>query len=189
MALTTLVITATALLEGVLVGLVAGVVLAALRMSQAVVRPHVDDDTARVVMAGNATLLRLPRLIEALERAAAAGKPRIRLDLLGVTHLDHACRTRIDEFVAQQPGAGLRVELLMPDPTAGTKAPAAGGTVADVAGRTADVSGRTDAGGAVAGAAGEGGPGTYASPGLPGPTAEWFHLDTSALPGARDRVS
>ncbi|MGP4092188.1 SulP family inorganic anion transporter, partial [Streptomyces sp. KR55] len=117
MTLTTLVITATALLEGVLVGLAAGVVLAALRMSQAVVRQHIEEDTAKVVMAGNATFLRLPRLIEALEQAAASGKPRIRLDLLGVTHLDHACRTQIDEFVSQQRAAGLRVELLMPELT------------------------------------------------------------------------
>ncbi|WP_408056198.1 SulP family inorganic anion transporter [Streptomyces ureilyticus] len=114
MTTTTLVITATALLEGVLIGLAAGVILAALRMSQTVVRQHIDNDTAKVVMAGNATFLRLPRLIDALESAAASGKPRIRLDLTGVTHLDHACRSQIDEFVAQQRGAGLRVELLMP---------------------------------------------------------------------------
>jgi MFS superfamily sulfate permease-like transporter len=117
MTLTTLVITATALLEGVLFGLAAGVVLAALRMSQTVVRQHIEDDTAKVVMAGNATFLRLPRLIDALENAAASGKPRIRLDLLGVTHLDHACRSQVEEFVAQQRGAGVRVELLMPELT------------------------------------------------------------------------
>ncbi|GAB2985519.1 hypothetical protein GCM10023080_058880 [Streptomyces pseudoechinosporeus] len=126
MTVTTLVIVATALLEGVLIGLAAGVVLAALRMSQTVVRQHIDNDTAKVVMAGNATFLRLPRLIDALESAAASGKPRIRLDLTGVTHLDHACRSQIDEFVAQQRGAGLRVELLMPGPAvtgAGAKVP------------------------------------------------------------------
>jgi MFS superfamily sulfate permease-like transporter len=116
MTTTTLVIVATALLEGVLIGLAAGVILAALRMSQTVVRQHIDNDTAKVVMAGNATFLRLPRLIDALESAAASGKPRIRLDLTGVTHLDHACRSQIDEFVAQHRGAGLRVELLMPGP-------------------------------------------------------------------------
>ncbi|MGY1580359.1 SulP family inorganic anion transporter [Streptomyces sp. MN13] len=115
MTLTTLAITATALLEGVVIGLAAGVVLAALRMSRAVVRQDVADDTARVVVTGNATFLRLPRLIEALEAAAAAGLPRIRLDLLGVTHLDHACRTQVEEFTAQQRGAGVRVELLLPD--------------------------------------------------------------------------
>ncbi|CAL9581075.1 hypothetical protein SUDANB105_05028 [Streptomyces sp. enrichment culture] len=124
MTLTTLAITATALLEGVVVGLAAGVVLAALRMSRAVVRQDVADDTARVVVTGNATFLRLPRLIEALEAAAAAGLPRIRLDLLGVTHLDHACRTQVEEFTAQQRGAGVRVELLLPDLAAAPQGPA-----------------------------------------------------------------
>ncbi|MBG0855420.1 SulP family inorganic anion transporter [Streptomyces spinoverrucosus] len=163
MTLTTLVITATALLEGVLVGLAAGVVLAALRMSQAVVRQHVEDDTAKVVVAGNATFLRLPRLIEALEQAAAAGRPRIRLDLLGVTHLDHACRTQIDEFVAQQRGAGLRVELLMPDLTgAGARAKAPQEKVPDAKVPDAKVPDLTD----------------DPHP-APGPTAEWFYLDTS----------
>ncbi|WP_228032057.1 SulP family inorganic anion transporter, partial [Streptomyces phyllanthi] len=129
MTLTTLVIVATALLEGVLVGLAAGIVLAALRMSQTVIKQHIEEDTAKVVMAGNATFLRLPEVIEALEAAAEAGKPRIRLDLTGVTHLDHACRNQVEEFTAQQRGKGLRVELLMPGPakslTAGGKAPEA----------------------------------------------------------------
>ncbi|WP_234390467.1 SulP family inorganic anion transporter [Streptomyces sp. MMG1533] len=116
MTLTTLVIVATALLEGVLVGLAAGIVLAALRMSQTVIRQHVEEDTAKVVMAGNATFLRLPKVIEALEAAAASGRPRIRLDLTGVTHLDHACRNQVEEFTAQQRGNGVRVELLMPGP-------------------------------------------------------------------------
>ncbi|MEV0633821.1 SulP family inorganic anion transporter [Streptomyces sp. NPDC050619] len=116
MTVTTLVIVATALLEGVLIGLAAGIVLAALRMSQTVVKQHLEEDTAKVVMAGNATFLRLPKVIEALEAAAASGKPRIRLDLTGVTHLDHACRNQVEEFTAQQRGKGLRVELLMPGP-------------------------------------------------------------------------
>nr|WP_237529600.1 SulP family inorganic anion transporter [Streptomyces sp. SID5469] len=116
MTLTTLVIVATALLEGVLIGLAAGIVLAALRMSQTVIRQHLDEDTAKVVMAGNATFLRLPQVIEALEAAAASGRPRIRLDLTGVTHLDHACRNQVEDFTAQQRGLGLRVELLMPGP-------------------------------------------------------------------------
>ncbi|SBT88374.1 Sulfate permease, MFS superfamily [Streptomyces sp. DI166] len=125
MTVTTLVIVATALLEGVIVGLVAGIVLAALRMSRTVIRQHLEEDTAKVVMAGNATFLRLPQVIEALENAAAAGKPRIRLDLTGVTHLDHACRNQVEEFTAQQRKLGLRVELLMPGPASPPKAPAA----------------------------------------------------------------
>ncbi|MGW7661233.1 SulP family inorganic anion transporter [Streptomyces sp. NPDC054756] len=134
MTVTTVVIVATALLEGVLVGLAAGVVLAALRMSRTVIRQHVEEDTAKVVMAGNATFLRLPEVIEALEAAASSGRPRIRLDLTGVTHLDHACRNQVEEFTAQQRAAGLRVELLMPGPArteAPAKAPAAPGPDAE----------------------------------------------------------
>ncbi|MDT0545215.1 MULTISPECIES: SulP family inorganic anion transporter [unclassified Streptomyces] len=138
MTLTTVAIVATALLEGVLIGLAAGVVLAALRMSRTQVREHTDGDTAHLTMAGNATFLRLPQVIEALEAIAASGKPRIRLDLTAVTHLDHACRSQIEEFAAQQRASGsVRVELLMPgaeappgsDPGAGpAPAPAPGPT-------------------------------------------------------------
>ncbi|MFF6977371.1 SulP family inorganic anion transporter [Streptomyces sp. NPDC008343] len=151
MTTTTLVIVATALLEGVLIGLAAGIVLAALRMSRTVIRQHVEDDTAKVVMAGNATFLRLPQVIEALEGAAASGKPRIRLDLTGVTHLDHACRNQVEEFTAQQRGLGLRVELLMPGPAkpetpvVATPAP------------------------------------TPPASSAPGPDAQWFYLDTRPL--------
>ncbi|WP_369169191.1 SulP family inorganic anion transporter [Streptomyces sp. R28] len=155
MTVTTLVIVATALLEGVLVGLAAGIVLAALRMSQTVIRQHVEDDTAKVVMAGNATFLRLPQVIEALESAAASGRPRIRLDLTGVTHLDHACRNQVEEFTAQQRGLGLRVELLMPGP-AKTEVP-----VVAAPGPTDVVE-------------------SGSLPG-PGPGAEWFYLDTRPL--------
>ncbi|NBM17090.1 SulP family inorganic anion transporter [Streptomyces sp. GC420] len=175
MTLTTLVIVATALLEGVLIGLAAGVLLAALRMSQTAVRQHIEDDTARVVMAGNATFLRLPRLIEALEAAAESGRPRIRLDLTGVTHLDHACRNAVDEFVAQRRAAGLRVELLMPGPAApGEHAPAR---------PVRPVRGTGPASGAGSGSVAGGAPAAGPAP-LPGPTAEWFYLDTRPLPEA-----
>ncbi|WP_327595113.1 SulP family inorganic anion transporter [Streptomyces chartreusis] len=155
MTTTTLVIVATALLEGVLIGLAAGIVLAALRMSQTVIRQHVEEDTAKVVMAGNATFLRLPQVIEALESAAASGRPRIRLDLTGVTHLDHACRSQVEEFTAQQRGLGLRVELLMPGP-AKAEAPVSTGPAPQP---------------------------EPAPAAAPGPDAEWFYLDAGPLPG------
>ncbi|MFE2441387.1 SulP family inorganic anion transporter [Streptomyces sp. NPDC021218] len=116
MTITTGVIVATALLEGVLVGLAAGIVLAALRMSQTSVEHRVEGDAAELVMTGNATFLRLPKVIDALEAVGSAGTPRIRLDLMGVTHLDHACRSQIEEFVAQKRASQtVRVELLLPD--------------------------------------------------------------------------
>ncbi|GAA4050620.1 SulP family inorganic anion transporter [Streptomyces shaanxiensis] len=160
MTVTTLVIVATALLEGVLLGLAAGIVLAALRMSQTVIRQHIEDDTAKVVMAGNATFLRLPQVIDALESAAAAGKARIRLDLTGVTHLDHACRNQVEEFTAQQRGLGLRVELLMPGP-AKTEPPVTTAPEPTPAP-------------------------TPTAPPAPSPDAEWFYLDTRPLPGGYD---
>ncbi|MFI1207650.1 SulP family inorganic anion transporter [Streptomyces sp. NPDC020802] len=177
MTLTTLVIVATALLEGVLFGLAAGIVLAALRMSQTVIRQHLEEDTAKVVMAGNATFLRLPQLIEALEAAAEAGRPRIRLDLTGVTHLDHACRSQVEEFVAQQRGLGLRVELLMPGPAkpAGTPTGVADTAVGERVPSPAHPAGNAPPRQPYAS------PATDSAPG-PSPTAEWFYLDTRPMP-------
>ncbi|WP_240967640.1 SulP family inorganic anion transporter [Streptomyces composti] len=183
MTVTMLVIVATALLEGVLVGLAAGVLLAALRMSRTVIRQHLEEDTAKVVMAGNATFLRLPEVIEALENAAASGKPRIRLDLTGVTHLDHACRNQVEEFTAQQRGLGLRVELLMPNldkPAARTRT--------DTAAATADTSARATAPAwdAPAGDAPSAGPGRDGPTGSAPPPADPFDAfagyDTGAAP-------
>ncbi|WP_051865644.1 SulP family inorganic anion transporter [Streptomyces griseus] len=170
MTITTGVIVATALLEGVLIGLAAGIVLAALRMSQTVIRQHIEDDTAKVVMAGNATFLRLPQVIEALEAAAESGRPRIRLDLTGVTHLDHACRSQVEEFTAQRRAKGVRVELLMPGPA---KPTAADGPPPEAGEQSAPLPQRT--------APQPAGTGTRAGQ-LPGPTAEWFYLDTRPLP-------
>ncbi|MFJ2171865.1 SulP family inorganic anion transporter [Streptomyces sp. NPDC087851] len=158
MTLTTVVIVATALLEGVLVGLAAGIILAALRMSQTSVRTEVAGDTAKLVMAGNATFLRLPKLIDALEEVASAGMPRIRLDLTAVTHWDHACRSQVDEFVAQQRGTGeVRVELLRPNTPNAPTPPAA----------------------SPSSAAGQGTQGDLEA--TPGPTAEWFYLDPTPV--------
>jgi MFS superfamily sulfate permease-like transporter len=180
MTITTLVIVATALLEGVLIGLAAGIVLAALRMSQTVIKQHIEEDTAKVVMAGNATFLRLPQVIEALEAAAESGKPRIRLDLTGVTHLDHACRSQVEEFTAQQRGKGLRVELLMPGPAKH----AAGDD------RRTGSNGSTELTGEQSGARTSPLPQRPSAPPVapmssatsPGPTAEWFYLDTRPMP-------
>ena len=169
MTLTMLVIVATALLEGVLFGLAAGIVLAALRMSQTVIRQHVEQDTAKVVIAGNATFLRLPKVIDALEAAAASGKPRIRLDLTGVTHLDHACRQQVEEFTAQQRGLGLRVELLMPGEAKRAAAPPS----AFEAPAAAPLPRRPVAAPEEA---------IAEPPPWPPADAEWFYLDTRPLP-------
>jgi MFS superfamily sulfate permease-like transporter len=94
-----LICTATAvvalnLFEGVLLGLLLAVLKTAWETSQV----HLDvDDTGtgpiRVRLSGNATFLRLPKLLDTLE-----GLPRdrrIELHLSGLRHLDHACRTAL----------------------------------------------------------------------------------------------
>ncbi|WP_413106092.1 SulP family inorganic anion transporter [Streptomyces sp. Inha503] len=183
MTLTTVAIVATALLEGVLIGLAAGIVLAALRMSQTSVEHRVEGDTAKLVVAGNATFLRLPKLIDALEAVGSAGTPRIRLDLMKVTHLDHACRNQIEEFVTQKRAVpGARVELLMPDGLGAPKKPKkpkkakppeqSEASKPDHGPRFAEPSA---------------GPDPTADPGaVPGPTAEWYYLDPHPLDAHRD---
>ncbi|MDI6104323.1 SulP family inorganic anion transporter [Actinoplanes sp. NEAU-A12] len=194
MTLTTLVIVATALLEGALFGLAAGVILVALRMSKTSIKRHLSEDTITLVMAGNSTFLRLPQLIDALEEATASDKPRIRLDITGITHLDHACRSQIDEFVAQQRATGRRVELFNPHPD---------GAAEPARARSKDTSTQPHRGRhpykaadaavtplpqtvntAHPAAAGDA---WFAVPppvptAQPGPTAEWFYLDTRPLP-------
>ncbi|MEU0394617.1 SulP family inorganic anion transporter [Streptomyces sp. NPDC006208] len=181
MTVTTVAIVATALLEGVLIGLAAGVVLAALRMSQASVRTSVEGDTAKLVMAGNVTFLRLPKLIDALEAVAAAGTPRIRLDLTGVAHWDHACRSQVDEFVAKHRGADIRVELLRPN-TPNAPAPAEASPEADPAPdgarAPAHVPGPEPRPEAWAGP--EPRPDPWAGP-EPGPQTQWFYLDPTPV--------
>ncbi|MFJ1990998.1 SulP family inorganic anion transporter [Streptomyces asiaticus] len=200
MAITTGTIVATALLEGVLVGLAAGIVLAALRMSRTSVEHRVEGDTAKLVMTGNATFLRLPKVIDALEAVGSAGTPRIRLDLMGVTHLDHACRSQIEEFVAQKRAPGtVRVELLLPDlpgpgprlkrrsgpepspesPPASVSAPASGPVSAPVSPSWPPPQPHErSSSGALYDA--------FYGPSQPGPSAEWYYLDTRPFEGLQD---
>ncbi|NEW73990.1 SulP family inorganic anion transporter [Streptomyces rhizosphaericus] len=206
MAITTGTIVATALLEGVLVGLAAGIVLAALRMSRTSIEHRVEGDTAKLVMTGNATFLRLPKVIDALEAVGSAGTPRIRLDLMGVTHLDHACRSQIEEFVAQKRAPGtVRVELLLPDlpgpgrgpgrkPRSGPKPKRRSGPGPSPESPPASASAPVSApvspswpppqpherssSGALYDA--------FYGPSQPGPSAEWYYLDTRPFEGLQD---
>ncbi|WP_331753265.1 SulP family inorganic anion transporter (plasmid) [Streptomyces sp. NBC_00637] len=100
-----LVITAGAILvtnmfEGVLIGLGLAVVKTAWETSHV----HIDvDDTAtdavRVRIAGHATFLRLPRILDALE-ALPADRP-VELNLAGLRHLDHACMSALQNWTDQ----------------------------------------------------------------------------------------
>ncbi|WP_371656203.1 MULTISPECIES: SulP family inorganic anion transporter [unclassified Streptomyces] len=90
LAATALAILLTNMFEGVLIGLLLAVVKAAWETSH--VHIEVTDDGAGLVSAhviGNATFLRLPRILETLEKLP---KDRaVHLHLAGLRHLDHAC--------------------------------------------------------------------------------------------------
>ncbi|MEI5525128.1 SulP family inorganic anion transporter [Streptomyces brasiliscabiei] len=102
---TALAIVTWSLFGGVLVGLAVAVAKTAWDISQ--VRVEVEDqgDAGVVVrVAGNATFLRLPKLLDALD-----GVPRgrgARLELGGLWHVDHACATALEAWAAGVGGEG-----------------------------------------------------------------------------------
>lgn len=114
MVITTVAIVVSNLLEGVLAGLAVAVVLAAVRMSRMTIRISSADGVTRLTLSGNATFLRLPRLIDALESVSA--KPCVHVDLSGASHLDLACLSQVEEWARQRrrTGAG-RVEVSLPE--------------------------------------------------------------------------
>ncbi|WP_399030245.1 SulP family inorganic anion transporter [Streptomyces sp. 15-116A] len=93
--------------EGVLIGLALAVVKTAWEASHA--KLEVIDKGAgpiQVYLWGNATFLRLPRILETLE-SLPEDRP-VELDLSGVHHLDHACRTALENW-AERHGTPVKV--------------------------------------------------------------------------------
>ncbi|MDQ1012782.1 MFS superfamily sulfate permease-like transporter [Streptomyces sp. V4I23] len=97
LAVTALAVVATNLFEGVILGLLLAVVKSAWETS------HVHLSTRRltggrivVTLTGNATFLRLPRILEQLEELPQ-DQP-IELDLARLRHLDHACRVALESW-------------------------------------------------------------------------------------------
>jgi len=107
-------IVGTDLLTGTLVGLGAAVAKTAWDVSRlnVTVSPLGDDDEL-VVLRGNATFLRLPRLLAALERIPLT--KHVQLDLTGLRHLDQACREAIDQWADRHRAAGLDVDVVTSD--------------------------------------------------------------------------
>ncbi|MFC9946615.1 SulP family inorganic anion transporter [Streptomyces pratensis] len=105
-----LVVTAVAIVtvnmfEGVLTGLAMSVAKAAWDASH--IKLEVVDDSAACVRArlsGNATFLRLPKILDSLE-ALPKDRP-IALDLSGLHHLDHACRTALENWAERHSSSG-----------------------------------------------------------------------------------
>ncbi|MFJ8749212.1 SulP family inorganic anion transporter [Streptomyces sp. NPDC102441] len=105
-----LVVTAVAIVtvnmfEGVLTGLALSVAKAAWDASH--IRLEVvgsDADGVRARLSGNATFLRLPKILDSLE-ALPEDRP-ISLDLSGLHHLDHACRTALENWAERHSSSG-----------------------------------------------------------------------------------
>ncbi|MFC5144791.1 SulP family inorganic anion transporter [Streptomyces aureoversilis] len=105
LGITAIAIVTTSMFEGVVLGLLLAVVKSAWDTSTL----HLDiREPAKgrivVAVAGHATFLRLPRLLETLE-ALPQDRP-IELDLSQVRHLDHACRTALETWAARHNGQG-----------------------------------------------------------------------------------
>ncbi|MFI9819362.1 SulP family inorganic anion transporter [Streptomyces sp. NPDC052013] len=100
-------IVAVNMFEGVLIGLALAVAKTAWEASHA--KLEVIDKGAgpvQVYLSGNATFLRLPRILDALE-SLPEDRP-VELDLSGVHHLDHACRTALETW-AERHGTPVKV--------------------------------------------------------------------------------
>ncbi|MFJ6905017.1 SulP family inorganic anion transporter [Streptomyces griseoluteus] len=98
-------IVAVGMFEGVLIGLALAIVKTAWEASH--IKVTVTDKGAGPVdayLSGNATFLRLPKILDSLE-ALPKDRP-VRLDLSGLLHLDHACRTALENWAERHSADG-----------------------------------------------------------------------------------
>ncbi|MFD0533280.1 SulP family inorganic anion transporter [Actinomadura luteofluorescens] len=112
-----LVLTATAvvvlnLFEGVLLGLVLAVIKTAWETSHIQIEVDETEEAAdangrpvRVALVSHATFLRLPQMLDTLEKLPR-DRP-VQLDLTGLRHLDHACHTALMNWVERHNQASL----------------------------------------------------------------------------------
>ncbi|RRO18211.1 SulP family inorganic anion transporter [Saccharopolyspora rhizosphaerae] len=112
LVLTAVTIVATDLLIGTLTGLAAAVVKTAVEVSRLSVEAEHADDHVRVQLGGNATFLRLPRLLDHLERLPE--DKHVHLDLSTVRHLDRACHQAVENWVVEHRRNNGSVEVAMP---------------------------------------------------------------------------
>ncbi|MDT7841946.1 SulP family inorganic anion transporter [Streptomyces justiciae] len=98
-------IVAVSMFEGVLIGLALAVAKTAWEASH--LKLEVVDKGAGPVQAylsGNATFLRLPKILDSLE-SLPQDRP-VELDLSGLHHLDHACRTALENWAERHSAIG-----------------------------------------------------------------------------------
>jgi MFS superfamily sulfate permease-like transporter len=112
LVLTAVMIVATDLLIGTVVGLAAAILKAAVELSRLSVKAEHADSHVRVEVGGNATFLRLPRLVDHLDRLPT-GK-RVHVDLTSVRYLDRASEQAVTQWAAQRRRRNCPVEVKMP---------------------------------------------------------------------------
>lgn len=98
-------IVAVNMFEGVLIGLALSVAKTAWEASH--LKTEIVDKGAgpvQVHLTGNATFLRLPKILDSLE-ALPQDRP-VELDLSGLHHLDHACRMALENWAERHSAAG-----------------------------------------------------------------------------------
>ncbi|MFE0357234.1 SulP family inorganic anion transporter [Streptomyces nigra] len=98
-------IVAVNMFEGVLIGLALAVVKTAWEASH--LRLEIIDKGAGPIhahLSGNATFLRLPKILDSLE-SLPQDRP-VELDLSGLHHLDHACRTALENWAERHSAVG-----------------------------------------------------------------------------------
>lgn len=105
-------IVATDLLIGTLTGLALAVIKSAFEMSRLSVQSEQDTEQVRVELDGNATFLRLPRLLDHLDQLPT--DKNVRLDLTSVQHLDHACYQAVENWANQRRSDDCEVEVALP---------------------------------------------------------------------------
>jgi MFS superfamily sulfate permease-like transporter len=111
-AATLVMVVATDLLTGVLVGLALSVIelLPHLRRLGLKVGDRQDGDARVITLDGSATFLTLPKLSAKLDTIPATGALRLNMERL--SHIDHTCAEMVKEWLQRRRQSGERVELL-----------------------------------------------------------------------------
>jgi MFS superfamily sulfate permease-like transporter len=111
-AATLIMVVATDLLTGVLVGLGLSMIelLPHLRTLGLKVGDRQDGDAREITLDGSATFLTLPKLSAKLDAIPASGALRLNMEKL--SHIDHTCAEMVKEWLQRRRQSGERVELL-----------------------------------------------------------------------------
>jgi MFS superfamily sulfate permease-like transporter len=112
-------IVVTNLLEGIVIGLVLAAAKTAWECSHVHVEVDQTAETVTVRLRGNATFLRLPRMLDSLERLPH-DRP-VDLDLSGLHHLDHTCWAAFTSWAEQRNARGPQVQVAEPAMASATR--------------------------------------------------------------------